>query len=71
MINILIVDDQKSVRARLEYLIQSVADFNVIGIAENGSDAIAKVKLLQPDIVLLDMELPEISGLMVTKMVST
>ncbi|MGD1919795.1 MAG: response regulator transcription factor, partial [Pleurocapsa sp.] len=70
MINILIVDDQKSVRARLEYLIQSVADFNVIGIAENGSDAIAKVKLLQPDIVLLDMELPEISGLMVTKMVS-
>lgn len=70
MINILIVDDQKSVRARLEYLVQSVADFNVIGIAENGSDAIAKVKLLQPDIVLLDMELPEISGLMVTKMVS-
>lgn len=70
MINILIVDAQKSVRARLEYLIQSVADFNVIGIAENGSDAIAKVKLLQPDIVLLDMELPEISGLMVTKMVS-
>ena len=70
MINILIVDDQKSVRARLEYLVQSVADFNVIGIAENGSDAIAKVKLLQPDIVLLDMEMPEISGLMVTKLVS-
>ena len=70
MINILIVDDQKSVRARLEYLVQSVADFNVIGIAENGSDAVSQVKLLQPDIVLLDMELPEISGLMVTKMVS-
>jgi hemolysin D len=70
MINILIVDDQKSVRARLEYLIQSVADFNVIGIAENGSDAIAQVKLLQPDIILLDMELPKISGLMVTKLVS-
>ncbi len=70
MINILIVDDQRSVRARLEYLIQSVADFNVIGIAENGSDAIAKVKLRPPDVVLLDMELPEISGLMVTKLVS-
>ena len=70
MINILIVDDQKSVRARLEYLIQSVADFNVIGLAENGSDAISKVKSLQPDVVLLDMEMPEISGLMVIKMVS-
>ena len=32
--------------------------------------AIIKVKLLQPDIILLDMELPEISGLMVTKLVS-
>jgi len=70
MINILIVDDQKSVRARLEYLIQSITDFNVIGIAENGSDAIAQVQLLQPDIVLLDMEMPEISGLMVTKLIS-
>ncbi|MCC0175376.1 response regulator [Waterburya agarophytonicola K14] len=70
MINILIVDDQKSVRARLEYLVQSVTDFNVIGIAENGSDAIAQVQVLQPDIVLLDMELPEISGLMVTKLIS-
>lgn len=70
MINVLIVDDQKSVRARLEYLVQSVADFNVIGIAENGTSAIALVKLLQPDVVLLDMEMPEMSGLMVTKMVT-
>ena len=70
MINILIVDDRQSVRAKLKCLVQSVADFNVIGIAENGSDAIAKVKLLQPDIVLLDMEMPDISGLMVTKLVS-
>lgn len=70
MINILIVDDQKSVCARLEYLIELIADFKVIGVAENGTDAIAKVKLLQPDIVLLDMELPEISGLMVTKIIS-
>ena len=70
MINILIVDDRKSVRVKLEYFIQSVADFNVIGSAENGSDAIAKIKLLQPDIVLLDMEMPEINGLMVIKMVS-
>lgn len=70
MINILIVDDQKSVRARLEYLIQSIADFNVIGIAENGSDAIATVRVLQPDIVLLDMEMPELSGLMVIKLIN-
>lgn len=70
MIKILIVDDRKSVRARLECLIQSVADFKVIGSAKNGRDAIAKIGILQPDVVLLDMELPDISGIAVTKLVS-
>ena len=70
MINILVVDDLQSIRARLEYLIQSVADFNLIGSAENGQEAIAQIKLLQPDVVLLDMELPDISGITVTKLVS-
>lgn len=70
MISILIVDDQKSVRARLEYLIELVPDFHVVGIAENGLQAIAKSKTLQPNIVLLDMEMPQLDGLIATKLIS-
>ncbi|GAB4542608.1 MAG: hypothetical protein Tsb0014_35520 [Pleurocapsa sp.] len=69
MINILIVDDQKSVRARLEYLIESIADFKVAGVADNGLDAIARVQNLKPDIVLLDMEMPQLDGLMATRLI--
>ena len=70
MITILIVDDQKSVRARLEYLVDSVADFQVIGTAENGIEAISCAATLQPDIILLDMEMPKISGFTAIKLIS-
>ena len=70
MINILIVDDQKSARARLEYLVKSIADFKVIGIAENGLEAIVCVKNLKPDIVLLDIEMPQLNGLMATRVIA-
>jgi hemolysin D len=69
MISILIVDDQKFVRARLECLIESISDFQVVGIADNGLDAIAQAKTLMPDIVLLDMEMPQMNGLMATKLI--
>ena len=70
MIKILIVDDQKSVRARLEYLVDSVADFEVVGTAENGIEATSLAATLQPDIVLLDMEMPKISGFTAIKLIS-
>ena len=70
MIKILIVDDQKSVRARLEYLVKSVADFKVVGIAENGIEAISHAAILQPDVILLDMEMPKISGFTAIKLIS-
>jgi hemolysin D len=69
MISILIVDDQKIVRAKLEYLIESIPDFQVIGTADNGLDAIAQAKTLMPDVVLLDMEMPQMNGLMATKLI--
>ncbi len=70
MISILIVDDQKSVRARLEYLVNSVADFKVAGIAKNGLEAISCAASLQPDIILLDMEMPQIDGLTAIRLIS-
>jgi len=70
MISILIVDDQKSVRARLEYLVNSVTDFTVAGIAQNGLEAISVAADLQPDIILLDMEMPQIDGFTVIRLIS-
>lgn len=70
MISILIVDDQKSVCARLEYLVNSVADFQVSGIAQNGLQAISAAADLQPDIILLDMEMPEIDGCTAIRQIS-
>ena len=71
MISILIVDDQKSVRARLEYLVNSIANFKVAGIATNGIEAISAAASLQPDVILLDMEMPQIDGLTAIRLIST
>lgn len=70
MIKILIVDDRKSVRARLEYLINFVADFKIVGIAENGIEAICFASTLQPDIILLDLEMPKINGFTAIELIS-
>ncbi|AFZ35278.1 response regulator receiver protein [Stanieria cyanosphaera PCC 7437] len=70
MIKILIVDDQKFVRARLECLVNSISDFKLIGLANNGLDAIAFAKELHPDIVLLDLEMPQLNGLVTTKLIA-
>lgn len=69
-IKILIVDDQKSVRTRLEYLLSSVSDFKIIGIAEDGLEAISYTQNLHPDIIIMDMEMPQIDGLVTTKIIS-
>ena len=70
MINILIVDDQKSVRARLKYLVNSVADFEVVGTAENGIEAISRAATLQADVILLDIEMPGITGFKAIELIS-
>ena len=70
MINILIVDDQKSVTARLEHLGKSVSDFKVAAIAHNGLDAIVCVRDLKPDVVLIDLEMPKLDGLTATRIIA-
>ncbi len=70
MIGILIVDPQKSVRARLKEIINSTADFQLIGTAEDGFGAIAKVDALRPDIVLLNIEMPQLNGLTITRIIA-
>ena len=68
-IRILIVDDQKMIREGLKALIQTESDLEVVGVSDNGEDSIKKVEIQQPDIVLMDMEMPGMDGVAATKII--
>lgn len=63
MIKVLLVDDQNLVRQGLQALLDLAAGVEVIGEAESGRKAIDLVAELQPDVMLLDMRMPNMSGL--------
>ena len=60
---LLIVDDEPLARMRLQRLLEDMADIEVVGEAGNGREALDKAGSLQPDIVLLDIRMPEMNGL--------
>ena len=60
---ILIVDDNDYIRQALCELFKREADFEVCGEAENGKEAIAKARELHPDLIVLDLSMPELNGL--------
>jgi DNA-binding NarL/FixJ family response regulator len=59
---ILIADDNASIRHLLRMLVETSTPFKVCGEAENGPEAIKKTKELQPDLVLLDLTMPGMTG---------
>lgn len=63
MTRVLIVDDEALARVRLKDLLQEIADIEIVGEANNGSDALTKIEQLEPDIVLLDIRMPVMDGL--------
>jgi two-component system NarL family response regulator len=62
MIRVLIVDDHVVVRLGLRTLIQSQADMEVAGDAANGNDAVALAARAHPDVILLDLRMPDCGG---------
>ncbi|MGQ9545872.1 MAG: response regulator [Dehalococcoidia bacterium] len=66
-IKVLIVDDHTLVRDGVRALLALVADVKVVGEAANGKEALEKVKELNPDVVLMDLALPIMSGLEATR----
>ncbi len=58
----LVVDDEPRARARLRRLLEPHTDVVVIGEAQTGEEAVAKTLELRPDIVFLDVKMPELSG---------
>jgi DNA-binding NarL/FixJ family response regulator len=69
MIKILIVDDHTLMREGLKQILTSCSDMQVAGEAENGEDALVKVRQQDWDVVLLDMSMPGRSGIEVIKQI--
>lgn len=61
-IRVLVVDDHALVREGIKSLLQGIAEIKVIGEAEDGLDAIEKARNLRPDIVLMDIGMPRMTG---------
>lgn len=60
---VLIVDDEKPARDRLRQLVDDFGDYEIVGEAGNGEDAIALATRTRPDIVLLDIRMPGVDGI--------
>ncbi|KZL92330.1 protein-glutamate methylesterase/protein-glutamine glutaminase [Clostridium magnum] len=60
---VLVVDDSSFMRRCISLIIEKDPQFFIIGIARNGIDAIEKVQRLKPDIVTMDLEMPEMDGI--------
>jgi chemotaxis response regulator CheB len=60
---VLVVDDNAAIRQALCREFTSAADFDVCGVAENGRDAIEKAQVLQPDLIVMDLSMPVMSGI--------
>lgn len=66
MIRILLVDDQPQVRQGLRMSLGAEIDFEILGEASNGQDAVALAQALQPDVVVMDITMPGLDGLRAT-----
>lgn len=71
MIRILLVDDQPAVRQGLRMRLALEPDVTVVGEAENGASALDLATTLHPDVVVMDIEMPEMDGMATTAALRT
>ena len=68
-IKILLVEDQKLMRIGIKSLFCDYPELEIIGEAMTGKEAVEKAKLIKPDIVLMDLGIPDITGIEATKQI--
>ena len=66
-IRLMLVEDHKLIRVGIKTLFEDTDGFEVVAEAESGKEAISKALSIKPDVILLDLGLPDISGLKVIK----
>lgn len=66
-VRVLIVDDQEPFRAVAREVVEAAGDFEVIGEAESGEESVELARSLQPDLILMDVNMPGIDGPEATK----
>jgi DNA-binding NarL/FixJ family response regulator len=62
-ITVFLADDHAVLRNGLQFMLDAEADIEVVGTAANGREAVRQVKQLQPNIVILDIAMPELNGI--------
>ena len=71
MIRVLIADDQELIRQSLSFVLDAQADIEMVGTASDGREAIELVRKEKPDVVLMDIRMPEIDGVECTRLIKS
>jgi DNA-binding NarL/FixJ family response regulator len=66
-IRVVLADDQQMVRTGFRMILEAEGDIAVIGEASDGEEAVAAVRRLRPDVVLMDIQMPKLDGLAATR----
>ena len=70
-LTVLIVDDSRTVLAQIENAVAANETVEVVGTARNGAEAVQKVSQLRPDLVLMDIVMPDVDGLAALRLIQS
>src|ERR1700689_5199832 len=68
-VRVLVADDSALMRQTLKRIIGDSADLDLVGLARDGEDAVAKARVLRPDVVSMDINMPKLDGISALQMI--